>query len=71
MTRISDPSCRHTPKGRVVAGDPDDAYVSTYVCDRLECIDDAKRWAAAVALEAPRYIPRKHTITGTTAEVTP
>lgn len=55
--RVPDPLCRHARKGRVAAGDPDGAYASTSVCDREECIEDAKAWAFAVAREPAIHIP--------------
>lgn len=59
--RLPDPKCKHAPKGRVYAGDPDGAYASTYVCDRPACIDDAKAWAEAEMREPAQHVllPRR------------
>jgi hypothetical protein len=45
--RIPDPKCRHRHHAvRVTAGDPyEGAYATRWVCDRPECIEDAKQWA--------------------------
>lgn len=55
--RLPDPKCSHAPKGRVSAGDPKGANASTYVCDRPECIEDAKAWAEATCHEPAEFIP--------------
>ena len=39
------------------AGDPDGAYASTQVCDRPECIEDAKAWAEAMVRLPARHVP--------------
>lgn len=52
--RLPDPKCRHRPKLRVSshenlqAGfDSSDPFASTHVCDRAECLADAKEWVWA------------------------
>lgn len=46
--RLPDPTCRHSPRKRVGAGDPKEGpHASTYVCDRGPCIEDAKEWVRA------------------------
>lgn len=47
--RLPAPKCKHVPRGRVFAGDPENGpSASTYVCDRPACIEDAKEWAWAM-----------------------
>jgi hypothetical protein len=53
---LPDPKCQHKPKGRVQAGDLDGAHVSTYVCDRPACIEDAMAWARASMRQEPRLL---------------
>lgn len=55
--RLPDPKCQHARRGRVEAGDPDGAYASTQVCDRPECIEDAKAWAEATVRLPSRHVP--------------
>lgn len=43
-----DPKCNHKRKGIVSAGSGDGAHASTSVCNRPDCIADAKQWAHAV-----------------------
>lgn len=55
---LPDPKCRHKRRGRVQAGSFEGAHASTNVCDRPECVEDAKKWARATTggLE-PVFIP--------------
>lgn len=55
--RLPDPKCTHKRKGRVEAGDPQAAFASTNVCDRPECIADAREWATAMTHEPAHYRP--------------
>jgi hypothetical protein len=54
---LPDPKCTHKRKGRVVAGDPRTVGASTSVCDRPECIADAKEWAWATCHRESVYVP--------------
>lgn len=54
---IPNPKCRHVRKGRVLAGDLDGPHASTQVCDRPECIADAKEWAEAKVRQPAVHIP--------------
>jgi hypothetical protein len=45
---IPDPLCEHKRKGIVTAGSVAGTHAATNVCDRLECIEDAKAWAYAM-----------------------
>ena len=55
--RLPDPKCQHKRKGIVYAGDPEGAYAATNVCDRPDCIADAKEWAEATARQPALYRP--------------
>ena len=46
---LPDPKCRHAKKAvRVTSGDLyGDTHASVWVCDREDCIEDAKAWAFA------------------------
>lgn len=55
--RIANPRCTHVRKGIVRAGDPHGVYASTQVCDRDECIEDAKQWAYAQTHEQAEHRP--------------
>jgi hypothetical protein len=54
--RLPGPLCRHVRKGRVTAGEPEGPFASTNVCDREDCIADAKAWAFAVARVTPTHV---------------
>lgn len=59
---LPDPKCRHKPMGRVSAGDPNvGPHVSTYVCDRPACIQDAMEWARASTHIDPKHHPMQLT----------
>lgn len=54
---LPDPKCRHKRKGRVISGETKvGAHAATSVCDRFECIEDAKAWAWATTHIQPEYI---------------
>ena len=56
---LPDPKCRHVAhEVRVFAGDPEGAYASTWVCARIECIEDAKEWAEAQVRQPAQTVPR-------------
>jgi len=55
--KIPAPKCRHVARGRVTAGSFDGAHASTHVCDRPECIADAKEWATAKTRLPATYYP--------------
>ena len=54
---LPDPKCNHVRRGIVRAGDPHGAYAATNVCDRAECIEDAKAWAEATVREPAEHVP--------------
>lgn len=54
---LPDPKCTHKRKGIVKAGDYAGVHASTYVCDRPECIEDAKQWAWATCHLEAVFIP--------------
>lgn len=59
MSRYSlpDPKCKHKRKGIVTSGDPKSGpHAATNVCDRPECIADAKEWAHALTRQEATYI---------------
>lgn len=56
--RYPDPKCRHKRKGLVFAGGGEgEAHASTQVCDRPECIEDAKAWVRAETRLEPTHKP--------------
>lgn len=55
--RVPDPKCNHARRGIVRAGDPHGAYAATNVCDRPECIEDAKAWAEAEVRLPAEHVP--------------
>jgi hypothetical protein len=57
--RIPDPICEHKRKGIVTAGDPKGTgpHAASNVCDRGECIEDAKQWAYASTHCEATHIP--------------
>ena len=57
---VPDPTCKHARKG-VVTNQPDEydqerPHASTAVCDREECIEDAKAWVWAITREAATHL---------------
>lgn len=61
MARVTDPICDHARKGRVTSSPRGDyvagAHAATSVCDRPECIEDAKFWVRAISGMEPHHIP--------------
>lgn len=53
---LPDPRCDHARRGIVRAGDPAGAYAATNVCDRAECIADAKEWAEAQVRQPATHV---------------
>jgi hypothetical protein len=55
---LPDPRCNHKPMGRVTAGDLNGGpHVSTYVCNRPACVQDALEWAYASTHINPEHHP--------------
>ena len=54
---LPDPKCRHKRKGIVKAGSWEGAHASHAVCDRDDCIEDAKAWAYASTHLPAEFIP--------------
>jgi hypothetical protein len=57
---MRDPKCSHKRRGIVTSGKytPGEPHAATNVCDRAECIEDAKRWVnQTVMARTAHYVP--------------
>lgn len=66
MSRVTDPICTHARRGIVTSHPPKvrlfdavelGAHAATNVCDRPECIEDAKFWVRAISGKEPHHAP--------------
>lgn len=59
MARVTDPICDHARKG-IVTSHPVEYFqgphAATNVCDREECIEDAKRWVRYLSGKEAHHI---------------